>query len=190
MAPESVGTKNISLKDSLNKALVEKTPLIGVFVKCIDTHSELSLDQRRQWLTFTTYQYDSIKPRSIKKLKNYHDVSEILHIPETEVIQHIKSVLGDPNCESLWEKLQKEIDAETKKNPKLYNSSRLKEAPIPQETINKVIWQRTKTNRTNPVIALIVGLPESRLHHLIRKLVNKKKIPARGHTKSRPTVRS
>lgn len=185
MTPESITAKSNSPKDGLSKALLENNPLIEVFTECIDSHRELSLKQKVQWLTFTTWQYNPIKSRSIIKPRNPHDVSDILDIPETEVMRHIKFVLSDPNCESLWEKLQKEIDEKTKKNPKLSHPSRIKKAPIPQETIDKVIWQRTETNHINSVIARIVRLSVTRLNYLIRKLVNEGKIPARGPTKSR-----
>ncbi len=95
-----------------------------------------------------------------------------------------------PNFDILWERLQKEIDEETKKSPKRFKSLRIKEVPISQKVIDEVIKQRTKTKRTNSVIAHLVKLPEKRFSYLVRKLTREGKIPARGHTKSSPTAQS
>lgn len=187
MAPESVGRKSISLKDSLSKVPLEHKPTIEFFAECIDKHRELSLEQKKQWLTFVTSEYE---PRgTIRKPKGYSDVSKILGIPKSEIAKHMDALGDSSSFDNLWEQLKKEIDLEAKKNPDLFKSLRTREAPIPKETIAKVIKLRKK-GVLNAVIAERVDLPETRLDHLTRRLVNAKKVPSRGYTKSRPTVQS
>lgn len=185
MAPESVGTKNISLKDSLGKAFLGKHPNIELFAECIDRHGELSLREKEQWLTFVTSTYEP--PGSIKKsIITNGDVAVILGIPEIKVEQHLKALEDFPNFDNLWEALEKEINKEVKKKPDLFKSLRTKEAPIPQETIAEVIKLRKK-GLPNADIIRTVKVPKRKLDYIFRKLVTDGKVPARGHTKSQPS---
>lgn len=182
MKSESIVSKNISLKDNLDKVPLEHKPIIKFFAECIDRHSELSLDQREQWLTFVASEYEP--PGSIKKsIKTNKDLSGTLGIPVITVEQHLKALEDFPNFDDLWEKLEKEINKEAKKKPELFKSLRTKEPPIPQKTIAKVIRLR-KQGIPNTAIAKKVKLPETRLDHLTRRLVRDKKVPSRGYTKS------
>lgn len=186
MILESISHTDISLKDSLDKVPLANKPRIKLFAECIDRHRKLSLEQKRQWLTFvTTYEY---KPRgSVTKPKGAREVSDILGIMKEEVERHMETLGDFPNFDILWEKLQKEINEEKKKDPNIFKNSHIKQDPISQKESDKIKELR-KAGRLNAVIAQMTGLPENRVNHHVRKLVAKREIPSRGHTKSSPTA--